>query len=55
MATSKNPAPCSDDVLVWADGTWCYRENLSEFLTFMSDDFEVLYFDTDRWNSFDQG
>ena len=26
---------------VWADGTWCELEYLEEYLTFMSDDYEI--------------
>lgn len=28
-----------ESVAVWADGTWCYIEELDEYLTFMSDDY----------------
>lgn len=34
-----------DTVYVWADGTYCYREDLSEYLTFMSDDYTVYTLD----------
>lgn len=30
-----------EDVCVWADGTWCYREELPS-MTHMSDDYYVL-------------
>lgn len=30
-----------DDILRWADGTWCFRYELHE-MTHMSDDFEVI-------------
>ncbi len=26
---------------IWADGTRCYLEDLEEYLTFMSDDYEI--------------
>ena len=29
----------------WSDGTWCYKEDLEEYLTFMSDDF-MFHFTT---------
>lgn len=29
----------------WADGTWCYREDLESYLTFMSDDYEAFTVD----------
>lgn len=31
-----------EEVCVWPDGTWCYFDNLEEFLGFMSDDFYTL-------------
>ena len=40
-----------EDVLVWSDGTWCYRYELWE-MTHMSDDFSVLYFGTDEYWKF---
>lgn len=30
-----------DDIFVWADGTWCYRSDYSDF-GHMSDDFKVV-------------
>jgi len=39
-----------EDVMLWPCGTWCYREDLHEFLTFKSDDFEIIRFGTPRWN-----
>ena len=42
--------PSSEDVLVWADGTWCYRCELHE-MNHMSDDYEVFYLDTPDWHS----
>ncbi len=30
-----------DYVYHWADGTYCFREDLDEYLTFMSDDYDV--------------
>lgn len=26
----------------WPDGTWCYEEDLEEYLTWMSDDYEII-------------
>lgn len=37
-----------DDVMRWPDGTWCYRDEKFEF-TWMSDDYEVLYYDSIEW------
>lgn len=27
------------EIFVWPDGTWCEREDLEDFLAFMSDDY----------------
>ena len=32
-----------DDLIYrWPDGTWCEREDLTDYLTFMSDDYESM-------------
>lgn len=36
-----------DDILMWADGTWCFRYELSQ-MNHLSDDFEVIPFDSER-------
>jgi len=37
------PPPGEEDRLcVWPDGTQCYRDELDEYLKFMSDDYEIL-------------
>jgi hypothetical protein len=38
-----------EDIMLWPDGTWCYREELEEMLTWMSDDYEVIPVDAERW------
>lgn len=30
-----------EDIMLWSDGTWCYREDLPEY-QYMSDDFYVV-------------
>ena len=40
--------PSGDDLIVWPDGTTCYRSELSEF-GHMSDDYEVIPFGTERY------
>ena len=40
----------NEDICLWADGTWCYAEVVEEYLTFMSDDFERIKFDSARWH-----
>ena len=40
-----NQPPHPDDVnivCVWADGTQCNQDDLAEYLTFMSDDYELI-------------
>lgn len=39
-----------EDIFLWACGTWCYRYEHDEF-THMSDDFEILKFDSPEWNA----
>lgn len=33
--------PNGNDIFRWADGTWCYRSELSQ-MSYMSDDHEVF-------------
>ena len=40
-----------EDVLLWSDGTWCYRHELLEY-GWMSDDYTVLEYGTQRWDKF---
>ena len=40
-----------EDVILWPDGTWCYRHELVEY-GHMSDDYTVLEYGTVRWDSF---
>ena len=37
-------------ICVWADDTWCIPEDLEEYLTFMSDDYEHVYAGTYRYH-----
>jgi len=39
----------NQDICFWPDGSWCFREELEEMLTFQSDDFEIIKEDTQRW------
>ena len=32
-------------ICIWADGTWCEQEDLWEYLTMMSDDYELVEYD----------
>jgi hypothetical protein len=40
-----------EDVILWPDGDWCYRDELEEY-THKSDDYAVLKADTFEWHSF---
>ena len=44
-----------EDLFVWSDYTWCYREELEQ-MAHMSDDFRIIYVDTQEyeefWNSY---
>lgn len=40
-----------DDVFVWPDGFWCFREEHSDDDS-LSDDFEVLRVDTPEYDEF---
>ncbi|AXC36474.1 hypothetical protein HOT57_gp30 [Pseudomonas phage phCDa] len=49
---SKHEVPTSpEDIMVWPCATWCYREELSS-MSHMSDDYEILWFDTEAYNEF---
>ena len=40
-----------EDVILWTDGTWCYRHELTEYGR-TSDDYTVLEYGTVRWRRF---
>ena len=40
----------ADDICLWSDGTSCFVDELKEFLSFMSDDFEVIRLGTSRYD-----
>lgn len=41
-AANQPPYPVDRITVVWPDGTECAYEDLAEYLTFMSDDYEVV-------------
>ena len=41
----------TEDVILWSDGTWCYRHELVEY-GHMSDDYIVIEYGTTSWNNF---
>jgi hypothetical protein len=44
-----------EDVALWPDGTWCFREELEDYRGFMSDDYTILKMDSPEWlNLMDQ-
>ncbi len=38
-----------EDVFLWPDGDWCYRDEY-EGMTHKSDDFEVVLYGSPRWH-----
>lgn len=40
---------CSEDLILWPDGTRCLREQLWE-MTHMSDDYEIIPWGSARWD-----
>ena len=40
-----------DDVFVWPDGMWCFRDELPDF-SHKSDDYRVINAGTDDWEEF---
>lgn len=43
--------PSCDDVMVWPDGTWCYRDDGAD-MRHHSDDYYVIPADTPEWERF---
>lgn len=41
-----------EDIFVWPNGSWCFRYEYEEFGPGMSDDFKILYWDTEEYNQF---
>lgn len=39
-----------EDICLWPCGTWAYREDIEAMLGFMSDDYEVIEYDTEQWH-----
>lgn len=40
-----------EDVILWPDNFWCYREELHDF-NYRSDDYEVIYYGTLAYANF---
>lgn len=40
-----------EDIMLWSDGTWCFRDELEE-MTHMSDDYKVLLENSTEWELF---
>ena len=41
-----------EDICLWPDGTTCQRDGLEEYLSFMSDDFEIIPMDDPRYDTY---
>lgn len=42
-----------EDVFLWSDGTWCYREEYhNNEMLHMSDDFQILSLNSEEYNKF---
>lgn len=39
----------TDDIALWADGSWCYGDEFEEFSRHKSDDFEIVPYGCDRY------
>lgn len=40
-----------EEICLWADGTWCYWDQLIEY-SYMSDDYTILKFGTEEYDAF---
>ena len=40
-----------EDIILWPDGTWCYRHQLTKY-GHKSDDYVVLEYGTTSWKNF---
>ena len=38
-----------EDILLWPNGSWCYRYELEDNFGHLSDDYVVIPVDTPRW------
>lgn len=38
-----------EDIAVWPDGEWCFRDELGDY-GWKSDDYEIVAFGTPRWH-----
>jgi len=41
-----------EDIALWADGTWCFQEEIEDYKQFMSDDFSIIPFERYMWRIF---
>jgi len=39
-----------EDIALWADGTWCFQEEIEDYKQFMSDDFSIIPFESKEWD-----
>ena len=53
MRPGRSEMPVSrEDIFVWPDGTWYYREDYCEATSHLSDDFRVIWSGTPEWDKF---
>jgi len=38
-----------DDIMLWPDGEWCFREEIEECGSHRSDDYEIIQTSDPRW------
>jgi hypothetical protein len=43
---------CSEDLILWPMGVWCYRDEFEEFSKSHGDDWEVVLFGSSRYELF---
>lgn len=41
-------------IYVWPCGTWCYAEDLEDYLSWLSDDYERIHMDDERAKEYTQ-
>jgi len=43
--------PSSEDLILWADGTWAYREDMDD-MAHMSDDYQIIFFESPIYDEY---
>lgn len=42
---------CTEDIFLWPNGDWCFREEHCDYLSYNSDDFEVIDCESEAWHA----